>query len=511
MADYQQEDRSKRTPMALLAYQQRWLEDDSPVKIIEKSRRIGLSWAEAADDALLAASKSGMDVWYIGYNKDMAQEFIEDCGDWLKHYQKAASAVEEFVFDDEDKDILAFRIRCASGFKIVALSSRPSNLRGKQGKVVIDEAAFHDNLGELIKAAMALLMWGGLVVIISTHDGESNTFNEKVVDTRAGRIPYSLHRVTLDDALEEGLYERICLRLGKEWSQKAESEWRELLVAQYGSGADEELFCVPSQGSGTFLSRVLIESCMSAALPVLRLEVKDTFKFEPKEVRISEMDAWCEDNLAPLLDALDPKRRSYFGEDFGRTGDLTVITPLQEQQDATFKVPFILELRNMPFEQQKQILFYLVKRLPRFTHGALDARGNGQYLAEVAAQEFGANRISEVMLTESWYRENMPKYKQAFEDKSILLPKDADVIEDHRAFKMIKGVAKLPDTKNSGNDGGQRHGDAGVSGAMAWYATNQEGEMEYDYQSVKRREAGDDDAYRQVKATAGFGAISGAW
>lgn len=33
-----------RTPMVLLGYQQRWCEDTSPVKVVEKSRRIGLTW-----------------------------------------------------------------------------------------------------------------------------------------------------------------------------------------------------------------------------------------------------------------------------------------------------------------------------------------------------------------------------------------------------------------------------------------------------------------------------------
>ena len=475
MAKYQKEDRSKRAPMALLAYQQRWLEDDRPVKIIEKSRRIGLSWAEAADDSLLAASKSGMDVWYIGYNKDMAQEFIEDCGDWLKHYQKAASAVEEFVLADEDKDILAFRIRCASGFKIVALSSRPSNLRGKQGKVVIDEAAFHDHLSELIKAAMALLMWGGRVVIISTHDGEANYFNEIINDCRAGRIPYSVHRVALDDALAEGLYERICLRLGREWSQEAEDAWRASIVAQYGSGADEELFCIPSQGSGTYLTRALIEGCMSDQIPVIRYEQTDAFNEKDDAWRHSVVQDWLEDTVLPLLTPLDPKRQTVFGEDFARTGDLTVMLPAQETQAAAWRAVFSLELRNMPFRQQEQICFFILDRLPKLHHASFDARGNGQYLAEVAMQRYGPLKVAQVMLSEAWYRENMPKYKAAFEDKSWLLPRDADVIEDHRAFKIVKGVAKLPETKNTGQDKTKRHGDTGIAGAMAWHSTYQEG------------------------------------
>lgn len=416
------------TPAVFLPYQQKWSDDKSQVKVIEKSRRIGLSWSEAGDDTLHASEEAGSDVWYIGYNKEMAEEFIGDCAKWAKLYDEAASAVEEEIFKDKDKDILTFRIRFSSGHKIVALSSRPSNLRGKQGRVVLDEAAFHDDLKELIKAAIALLIWGGEVRIISTHDGEENEFNELVKDIRAGRKPYSLHRVTLDDALEQGFYKRICLKLKREWSQASQDEWRQKLIDSYGDGADEELFCIPSQGSGAFLTRVLIENCMSDEIPVIRYEQTDDFKYLDEEIRHSEVEAWCEDTLLPLLEILDPDRQSYLGEDFGRTGDLSVITPLQETQGAIFKAPFVLELRNIPFKQQEQIVFFIIDRLPRFSHGSFDARGNGQYLAEVAAQKYGENRISEIMLSEKWYRENMPKYKAAFEDKSILLPRDADII-----------------------------------------------------------------------------------
>ncbi len=486
----------ENSPYVFLPYQQAWAKDDSPVKVIEKSRRIGLSWGEAGDDALYAASASGDDVWYIGYNKDMAEEFIDDCAFWAKEYNLVAGAVEEEVFKDEDKDILTFKIKFASGNKIVALSSRPSNLRGKQGRVVIDEAAFHDDLKELLKAAMALLIWGGQVRIISTHNGEANVFNELIKDIRAERKPYSLHRVTFDDALKQGFYKRICLKLGRQWSAEAETQWRQETIDFYGEDADEELFCVPSQGSGTYLTRALVEACMSDKIPVIRYEQKTEFVHLSDEIRESEVEAWCEDTLLPLLEKLDPKRQSYMGEDFGRSGDLSVIIPLQEQQNATFIAPFILELRNIPFRQQEQILFYIIDRLPRFSHGALDARGNGQYLAEVAMQRYGANRISQVMLSESWYLENMPKYKAAFEDRSILLAKDADVIEDHRAFKVIKGIAKLPDKKTKSKDKKQRHGDSGIAGAMAWFATRQEGGGEIEFESTGvQRESSNLDGY----------------
>jgi phage FluMu gp28-like protein len=485
-----QEDRSLRTPTVLLGYQVRWQEDNARVKMCEKSRRVGMSWGEASEDALLAAARSGMDVFYIGYNKDMAQEFINDCADWAKFYNKAAGEIEEYVFKDEDKDIITFRIRFASGFKIVALSSRPSNLRGMQGKVVIDEAAFHDDLRGLLKAALALLMWGGLVVIISTHDGDENPFNELIKDIRAGKIPYSLHRITLDDALADGLYKRICLRLGLQWSLEAEAEWRQQTIDFYGDGADEELFCIPSHGGGAYLPLAMLEAIQDETIPVIRLACPAEFVDEPKHIREAVIDEWCEENLEKLLAAMPENYPSYLGEDFGRTGDLSVQWPLQEQPMLKHRPPFVVELRNVPFEQQKQILFFICDRMPRFRGAALDARGNGQYLAEVARQKYGPSRILEVKLSQDWYMTNMPKFKASIEDKNTFIPKDGDTLDDHRTIKMIKGIAKVPDTgRTKGRDGGQRHGDSGIAHVLADFAVRElkgMGEVEYE-STVKRR------------------------
>jgi phage FluMu gp28-like protein len=152
---------AKTAANVLLPYQVRWLADKASIKVAEKSRRVGLTWAEAADSALIAAARQGMDTWYLGYNHDMAREFVETAASWARQFNKAARAIEQIAIDDERHDIIAYRIRFSSGHKIVALSSRPSNLRGKQGRAVIDEAAFHDDLKGLLKAALAFTIWGG--------------------------------------------------------------------------------------------------------------------------------------------------------------------------------------------------------------------------------------------------------------------------------------------------------------------------------------------------------------
>jgi phage FluMu gp28-like protein len=86
-------------------------------------------------------------VFYIGDTKDKGREFIGYVAHFAKTVAKELAEVEEFLFEDEREDgtskfISAFRVTFASGFRVEALS-RPENIRGLQGVVVIDEAAFH--------------------------------------------------------------------------------------------------------------------------------------------------------------------------------------------------------------------------------------------------------------------------------------------------------------------------------------------------------------------------------
>jgi phage FluMu gp28-like protein len=158
----------------------------------------------------------------------MAVEFVRDAAWWARLFGSAMEGdIQESLFEDDDpsKQILIFTIRFASGFRITALSSRPTNLRNKRGHIIVDEAAFHPDLRGLLKSALAVLIWGGRsrVDIISTHNGVNSHFYRLVEEIQAGKKPHSLHHVTLDDALAQGLYKRICRVNGLPWSPEAEA------------------------------------------------------------------------------------------------------------------------------------------------------------------------------------------------------------------------------------------------------------------------------------------------
>ncbi|TYF11438.1 hypothetical protein DJ481_24575, partial [Enterobacter hormaechei] len=125
---------------------------------------------------------------------------------------------------------------------------------------------------------------------------------------------------------------------------------------------------------------------MSAGTPVLRLTCPEGYELKPDDVRWSETQEWLDTHLKPLLEALPADARSFLGRDFGRSGDLSVDYPLLQEKNLVRRVPFVLELRNVPFKQQEQIAWYLMDGLPNLMGAALDARGNGSYLAEYAMQ-----------------------------------------------------------------------------------------------------------------------------
>jgi len=91
-------------------------------------------------------------------------------------------------------------------------------------------------------------------------------------------------------------------------------------------------------------------------------------------------------------------------------------------------------------------------------------------------QRYGANSIGQIMLTQNWYLDHMPRLKAAFEDGTLAsIPKDRDILDDLRAITVIKGIPRLPEGKTKTGQGQQRHGDAAVALCLAWFAATQGG------------------------------------
>lgn len=67
-----------------------------------------------------------------------------------------------------------------------------------------------------------------------------------------------------------------------------------------------------------------------------------------------------------------------------------------------------------------------------------------------------------------FFRELTPHFKSSLEDGTLAeISKDRDIMDDHRAFVLVKGLARIPDVRTNGAVGNKRHGDTAIAHLLA--------------------------------------------
>ncbi|MEQ1689109.1 MAG: hypothetical protein ABL874_11095, partial [Sphingopyxis sp.] len=284
-------------------------------------------------------------------------------------------------------------------------------------------------------------------------------------------------------------YERVCLIKGWQASVEAKAEWYSKIRRAYGNRVEamrEELDVIPREGEGVLLPLAWIEACSTPDYKVARWEPPyPGFVDMAEHIRRAEMLTWLEREVKPVLARYADLPFTWsIGGDFAMRQDRSAYPIGYVAQDLKRHVPMIVELRQCPYDQQKQTLFWMTEQVKRFGCGVLDANGNGMVLAQEARQRFGPERIVELMPSDKWLREHSPLFRAAFEDKMILVPADLDVRNDLRQIRVVGGVGKVPrDVRENGTDGGKRHADTAV-GLMNFHAATMRDYMSYAYQPV---------------------------
>ncbi|HHE6766898.1 TPA: hypothetical protein ACPE74_001248 [Escherichia coli] len=473
-----------------MAHQVECLKYDVSILAIPKGRRTGITFAWGLNSTLIAGAQKaagGDNVYYIGDTKEKGLEFIGYVAKFARviaaQQAQDVSAIEEFLFEDQDEQgntrmIAAYRVRFASGFQVAALSSRPANIRGLQGVVIIDEAAFHADVQGVLDAATALLIWGGRIVVISSENGKNNPFHQFCKDIEEGRYgdDAAVLRITFDDAVTNGLFERVCAMKGEVATVEGKKTWYNRIRNAYGprkAAMREELDAIPRDGNGICIPGVWIERAMPEERPVIRLALDDDFIHMTEAERAAWGNDWIDRELRPVMaETLNPEQRHVFGMDFARHRHFSSIVPMAIMQNLCRDVPFLLELNNVPSALQQQILFWLIEHLPRQSGGAMDATGPGMVLAEYTADRYGRPRIAEITLNRKWYGFWMPKFTGLFEDSMIILPRDENTAQDLRAVENIDGVPMVAslEKKDLKDPELVRHGDTAIAGCLANYA-----------------------------------------
>lgn len=396
----------------MLPYQERWVRDESRLKIAEKSRQIGWTWATAYRQVRQTALEtSRYDCWVSSRDDIQAMLFLEDCKKFADLLTAPCKDLGGIMFSDgKGKPYTSHDLKFANGRQIHSMSSNPDAQAGKRGTRVLDEFALHPDPRKLYAIAYPGITWGGQMEIISTHRGSANFFNQLIQDAKGrNKRGFSLHRVTLQDALDQGFLYKLQTKLAE---GNPDDPILAMDEADYfdfiRSGCpDEETFrqeymCEPQDDSSAFLSYELIDACQYSA---------------------------GEEWETPLASA----SQLYIGVDIGRDHDLTVIW-VAEKVGGVYFTRQIIELRNTPFSAQEAELWPLLRR-PNVQRCCIDATGLGRQLAERARERFGW-KVEEVQFTGPLKEQLAYPLRAAMEERNVRIPRDNPAImADLRAIK----------------------------------------------------------------------------
>lgn len=390
-----------------LPYQERWIVDRSRLKLMEKARQIGLSWSTAyAADERTAETGARFDQWISSRDDLQARLVIEDCKMFAKVLDLAAQDLGEIVIDPEKK-ISAYVLHFANGRRIHSMSSNPDAQAGKRGGRILDEFALHPDPRKLWSIAYPGITWGGNMEVISTHRGSGNFFNQLIREIREHNNPkkISLHRVTLQDALDQGFLWKLQQSLPDDHEIQAMDEAQYFDFIRSGC-ADEESFqqeymCVPADDASAFLEYDLIAGC--------------------------EYGSGEEWELDPLSDLKG--KQLYAGLDIGRKKDLTVLWILELLGDTLYTRKIIV-LKNMSKPDQEKILWAWMMLMHRT---CLDYTGIGIGWGDDAVRRFGEDRVECVTFTGRVKETLAYPVRGKMEDKRLRIPYKPEIRADLRA------------------------------------------------------------------------------
>jgi len=401
----------------LLPYQAAWVRDNSRLKIAEKSRQIGWTWATAYGLVRRKAMKTArQDAWISSRDDMQARLFLEDSKSFAAILQTGAADLGERAIDEARNS--AYVIEMANKLRIHSMSSNPDAQAGKRGDRVLDEFALHPDPRKLYAIAYYGITWGGSMEIFSTHRGSHNFFNELINQIKYKGNPkgFSLHRVTLQDALDQGFLFKLQQKLPPDDPRQDMDEAAYFDMVKRES-PDEETFaqecmCVPSNDNAAFLSYDLIASC----------------EYKPDE---SWEWTWQQfkTNKNPL----------YAGVDIGRDHDLTALYVF-EKYAGTYNLRKRIELKAMPFSEQEATIYpYL--GLASLQRACMDQTGIGRQFVERAQAQFGTTKIEGISFTGPVKEMLAYPVRSAFEDRSIRIPSDTAIRADLRAIKKETTVS----------------------------------------------------------------------
>ncbi|MGH9343196.1 MAG: terminase large subunit domain-containing protein, partial [Terriglobia bacterium] len=386
----------------LLPYQIRWVEDDSPLKVVVKARQTGYSFSSTIRAVLRCLQRRTTWIFLSKGERqsrmlmEKVQEHIQSCG--------LVSHMNESQFF-EGTLIKQLEVRFPNGSVIYGLPANPDTARGYTGNVTLDEFAFHADAEKIYTALYPITTRGYGLEVISTPNGQQGKYFEiakgaGLVDgVRSKDNRWSAHKTSIYEAVQQGLK----VDLGQLRGGVDEETWRQEFCCEFLTAASE------------WISPQLFQSCVS-----------------------SEASSGM-DSLNHLVVESMKKHRNesilYAGWDIARNRDLSVIWLSELVGDVTW-TRGVIEMRNMPTPDQVREAKALLPLIRRMN---IDQSGMGLAIAEQLERDY-PGKVEGVQFTQP-RKEAMAVFaRRRMEEMKVRVPDDEKVRASFRAVKKTQNA-----------------------------------------------------------------------
>ncbi|GER92679.1 hypothetical protein A45J_0397 [hot springs metagenome] len=364
----------------LLPYQQRWVNDTSPLKIWLASRQIGKSFTLAME-AIVEALKHKCNNMILSSSDRQSKEVMQKVYSHLRFLKVRSDEIIKAERETKEE------VQLPNGSRIISLPANPDTCRGFSGNVFLDEFSFHKDSREIWKAMYPTITRGYKIRVSSTPNGKSNMFYDLWQHSDASK-----HMTSIYDAVREGLKVNID-DLRKNMTDP--DAWVQEFECQF---IDE---------ATAYITYEMITACEDEGASV---DLPEGFEFAGREL--------------------------YLGVDIGRKKDLTVIW-LWEKLGDVFWTRMVKRLHKAPFRLQQDVLSMF---MPFVRRACIDSTGLGMQLAEEMSDKYGS-KAEAVTFSNSVKEDLAVTFRRRFEDRQVRIPIDRNIREDIHSVKKFTTAA----------------------------------------------------------------------
>lgn len=451
----------------LLPYQDRWVSDPARFKAGIWSRQVGKDFSGNAEIVVDCMTREKTTWMIAAPSERQAIESLGKSREWAQAFEFAiAQELEER--EHENALLKSAEIHFPNGSRIIAVPGKPDTVRGFSANLLLTEFAFFEDPDATWKAILPSItnpLRGGekKARLISTPNGKAGRgkrfyeiVRDNLLEPKAGRKnPWSVHKVTIEDAVAQGL---------------------PVDIEELQEGIDD-----PIAWAQEFMCEFLDSS--NVLLPYDLIATAESM-----EATLSMPEEWWKQ-------AAKERRKIVLGIDFGRISDPTVCWALEQIGDIWWTRE-VKVLKSMATEAQAKILHSRCKAASRV---CLDYTGPGIGLGDLLA--FGdkfrhgeynpvrhklGGKIELCNFSAGFKAEIFPKLRTAFEAPCTLrIPVDVECREDLHAMEQVSRNGSYSYTAPRTAEG---HSDRCTALALANRATASAKKRPSTYQALDKKD-----------------------